>query len=370
MLVILGGVALLHILVLGGLAVTGGCASDNDALEGKAYIPSPDPEPVAPVQTTQQPVYDTPTQQPVAPQPVAPVKSEYPSFESFQSSNPAPATPSKSEFLKHTVAKGESLWKISRMYGVSTEELAAFNNLSANKTIKVGQVINIPPGGHAVTKTAAAKTEKKSIAPAAAAVPAKKDSKKDVKKDAKKEEPKKDSKKEAAAPAGTEEYTIKAGDSLAKIASKYHVKASAIAEANKITDDRKLRIGQKLVIPKASAKVATAAAKTEEKKAAAPEHTDKPAATEHKDELLDDIPAPGAAAKPAAEAAPVAAPVVAPATEAAPAAEAGLTHEIEEDTTVENIAAQFGVSADAVRKLNPNLPADGKLKAGIAIKLP
>lgn len=366
MLVILGGVALLHILVLGGLAVTGGCASDNDALEGKAYIPSPDPEPVAPVQTTQQqPVYDTPAPQIAAP--VAPAKTDYPSFESFQSSNPLPSTPAstgKGEFIKHTVAKGESLWKIARTYGVSTEELAAFNNLSANKTIKIGQVINIPPGGHPSAKTAAApkaekktaaKTEKKSSAPAASAAPAK--------------TAKKDVKKETAAPAGTEEYTIKAGDSLGKIAAKYHVKASAIAEANKITDEKKLKIGQKLVIPKAGAKTATAApAKTEDKKPATP--TDKPATTEHKDELLDDIPAPGApAAKPAA---PSETPVAAPATVApvADAPVAGLTHEIEEDTTIDNIAAQFAISADTIRKLNPNLPADGKLKAGIAIKLP
>ncbi|MDY8136430.1 glucosaminidase domain-containing protein [Aquimarina sp. 2201CG5-10] len=44
----------------------------------------------------------------------------------------------------HTVAKGDTLYSISRKYKITVEELRAFNNLKDN-TIKIGQVLKIVP---------------------------------------------------------------------------------------------------------------------------------------------------------------------------------------------------------------------------------
>ncbi len=41
------------------------------------------------------------------------------------------------------MAKGDSLWKLSRDYGVSVSEIKAANGMT-NDTIQIGKTINIP----------------------------------------------------------------------------------------------------------------------------------------------------------------------------------------------------------------------------------
>lgn len=53
-----------------------------------------------------------------------------------------------------------------------------------------------------------------------------------------------------AAQQETVEYIVKAGDSLSKIAVAHKVTSKQIAELNKISDPNKIRIGQKLIVPK------------------------------------------------------------------------------------------------------------------------
>ena len=82
---------------------------------------------------------------------------------------------------------------------------------------------------------------------------------------------------------GTIEYTVAKGDSLGVIAKRHNASKSEICALNKITDPNKIRVGQKLVIPKHSGYAATAATakhaeKPKEKKPKAPkadaaEHT-------------------------------------------------------------------------------------------------
>jgi LysM repeat protein len=45
---------------------------------------------------------------------------------------------------------------------------------------------------------------------------------------------------------------VEAGDSPAKIAQKYGVKVEDLMKVNNITDPRRLRVGQELVIPDSS----------------------------------------------------------------------------------------------------------------------
>jgi len=46
--------------------------------------------------------------------------------------------------IYHTVGRGETLWRISKMYGIGLEELTQVNRISDNTTIEIGQRIFIP----------------------------------------------------------------------------------------------------------------------------------------------------------------------------------------------------------------------------------
>ncbi len=46
--------------------------------------------------------------------------------------------------IQHTVAKGQTLWRIARTYGVSPQELAEINNLPDPTKLEVGQALWIP----------------------------------------------------------------------------------------------------------------------------------------------------------------------------------------------------------------------------------
>ena len=58
-----------------------------------------------------------------------------------------PSTPSKpavsTEKQYHTVQKGETLYRISKQYGISVEELRKLNNLSEDQPIYTGQKLRI-----------------------------------------------------------------------------------------------------------------------------------------------------------------------------------------------------------------------------------
>jgi LysM repeat protein len=73
-------------------------------------------------------------------------------------SAPAPATPASSKVkdaqktvqadantLYHTVQKGETLFRISKKYGISTQKLQEMNNINANTTIYEGQKLIVGP---------------------------------------------------------------------------------------------------------------------------------------------------------------------------------------------------------------------------------
>ena len=95
----------------------------------------------------------------------------------------------------YTVQKGDSLWVIANKYGITTEELKNYNNLTSN-LLSIGQVLKIPQG----------KTSTENI------------------------------------------YTVKKGDSLWTIANKYNTTVEKIKVLNNLTSNL-LSIGQQLKIP-------------------------------------------------------------------------------------------------------------------------
>ena len=95
----------------------------------------------------------------------------------------------------YTVQKGDSLWVIANKYGITTEELKSYNNLTSN-LLSIGQVLKISQG----------KTSTENI------------------------------------------YTVKKGDSLWTIANRYNTTVEKIKVLNNLTSNL-LSIGQQLKIP-------------------------------------------------------------------------------------------------------------------------
>ena len=94
----------------------------------------------------------------------------------------------------YTVQKGDSLWVIANKYGITTEELKSYNNLTSN-LLSIGQMLKIPQG----------KTSTENI------------------------------------------YTVKKGDSLWTIANRYNTTVEKIKVLNNLTSNL-LSIGQQLKI--------------------------------------------------------------------------------------------------------------------------
>jgi membrane-bound lytic murein transglycosylase D len=60
---------------------------------------------------------------------------------------PAPSKPTASAEKKyHTVQKGDTLYAISKKYGISVDELRKLNNLSKDPSLRTGQKLLISPG--------------------------------------------------------------------------------------------------------------------------------------------------------------------------------------------------------------------------------
>lgn len=136
--------------------------------------------------------------------------------------DPAPTTPS----TEHTVVKGDTGAGIAKKYGMGWKAIEAANPGVDARRLKLGQKLIIP--AKSVTAAPAAAAD-------AVAAPA----------------------GGGASTAGADKYTVKSGDTLAKIAKSHGVTVKALQSANglKLTS---IKVGQKLKIP---AKAAAHAAK-------------------------------------------------------------------------------------------------------------
>ncbi len=121
--------------------------------------------------------------------------------------------------VQHVVARGETLFRIALRYGMTVDALAQYNGIANPNRIYAGQVLMIPDGS--------------ATAPGAPTQP-------------------------VAATGGT--HVVQRGEHLAVIARQYGVTAQAIAAANGIANPNLIFAGQRLIIPGASAPVASAPA--------------------------------------------------------------------------------------------------------------
>lgn len=105
----------------------------------------------------------------------------------------------------HRVASGESLWTISRRYGVSLDALRAWNGLGTRAVLQVGQSIVIRTGGETVAVSAAPRI-----------------------------------------------HVVRRGDTLGAIARRYGVGTEGLARENGLTLRSTIRPGDRLRIPAAN----------------------------------------------------------------------------------------------------------------------
>lgn len=129
----------------------------------------------------------------------------------------APARPAA---RTHRVAPGESLWKISRIYGITVAELAGANGLRPDAGVRIGQVLAIP----------------ERAAPAGA-------------EEAGEEAPARGSEAAAEKVGEGRRHVIQKGESLWTISKHYGVSIKSLIDANKIDTPSRIRAGQTLVIP-------------------------------------------------------------------------------------------------------------------------
>lgn len=120
-------------------------------------------------------------------------------------------TPNGGE-ITHVVGKGDTLSGLSRVYGVSVKRIKRANNLRSNR-ILVGEVLIIPGYSSSVQQQKAF----------------------DEIFDFSKEMTK---------------YKVKKGDTLGKIAKAHGTSIRRIAQINNIKNPNRLKIGQKLLIPR------------------------------------------------------------------------------------------------------------------------
>lgn len=66
-------------------------------------------------------------------------------YEETSPAAPSPPPPVSATASTHTVVKGDTLWGLSRKYGVSVDAIRAANGMAAgDTTVRLGQSINIP----------------------------------------------------------------------------------------------------------------------------------------------------------------------------------------------------------------------------------
>jgi LysM repeat protein len=119
--------------------------------------------------------------------------------------------------IVHTVKKGETLYSIANEYGVSVASLKQWNHLT-NNAIQVGEKLNIHPKEAHQTTSVSRKTKKNDR------------------------------------PSNKDEYTVKSGDTLFRIAQMFEVSVKELKKLNHLASNT-IKVGQRLKIRSGSASV-------------------------------------------------------------------------------------------------------------------
>ena len=191
------------------------------------YVPEPEPQATETNQNTQE-------TQPVAVEEKAVEKPAEAKPTSRSRAKQAAAIVEKKNTAEttHTVAAKETLYSLSRQYGVSVDAIKE-SNPEASKGLKVGQVIRIPAGGNGATNSAAAVNQNTTETTTVAETP----------KETQKAEP-------AFVSEGAVMHTVAPKETLYSLSKKYNVTVDEIKQQNAAVLQRGLQVGQVLTISK------------------------------------------------------------------------------------------------------------------------
>jgi LysM repeat protein len=311
--VLVAVVVAVHAVAIGSVMFIQGCGTKKPAMV------EPPPAPVMPPrQETQQ----APEFKPVFHPPVA--------------VEPAPAMAVPSEAKTYTVQNGDSLSKIASRCGVSARELAEVNGIKDANKVRVGQKLALPDYAKAQPSMTAPASKPKAKAKPKAETSAK---------------------VEKVSAEGGSTYVVKSGDSISKIAKKHGVKIAALRAANPKIKGDKVLVGQKIVIPGASATAAAAAPAAEAAPAA-------PVAAPATQEPITPSSVQPAPAAPAPAPAMPAVETPAPVSQAQP-----LDYTVQDGDTLDSIAKLFIVRKEDIMTLN-GVTDSAALKPGMKLKIP
>jgi LysM repeat protein len=113
-------------------------------LQGKVSTLGPDPALLQQLDALAQKV-EALEKQPAAGIKAKPSTPSKPAAET-KAKSPAPSKPAAStEKQYHTVQKGDTLYRISKKYGISVEDLRKLNDLSGDQALRAGQKLQVSP---------------------------------------------------------------------------------------------------------------------------------------------------------------------------------------------------------------------------------
>lgn len=140
----------------------------------------------------------------------------------------------------HEVKKGETLYSISRSYGVSVDSVKKLNNFSGND-IKIGQKIKIPDDAKVSDSAPQAKNEQETSGSTSS------------------QETKNDSKSSSESKSSGGTYVVQKGETWFGISKKYGTTVAELQKMNGADSSSSLKIGQKLKVPSSDSKFSSAA---------------------------------------------------------------------------------------------------------------
>ena len=237
----------------------------------------------------------------------------------------------KAETIMYKVKKGDSFWKIGRMYGIGMKELAAYNNMDLKKPLNAGIVLEIPPGGRLMSndELTPLKTQKVSMKPSPKAA--------DIKDGV---------------------YTVKPGDSLWLVAKRYNTTINKLADTNGINKNTTLKVGQKLILPEGSKAVVKT--KNEKDKSLLVNEPAKDGSLSKADnDLLSDLINNSNETGSNSESTPLQL-----------GTDNYLPHTIKEGDNWNTISEMYGVSIANLKKANPKIASSTEPKVGSVINIP
>ena len=164
-------------------------------------------------------------------EPAVPSEEKAPEKPSVEKPEPKPAPATENIYV---VRKGDNLSTIAKKHRVRLSELMEINSLNRSSVIKVGQEIKIPASGEVSSMPEQKPAEHEN----------------------------------AQVSSEAETYVVKSGDSLSRIAKRHSTTVRQLMSINNLKNHN-IKIGQKLIVPKASAKKKASSAQQSQNSAAA-----------------------------------------------------------------------------------------------------